>query len=730
MSLATLILASFIAQQTPVSTALDSNVTFRANACGLSTLTRQLATATGTSLDADPNLERQILLVNVKDVKLSDLMARIADVSDCEWVDLKGVQHLQVAPEKRKRTYEHEVADRAKAISVVLDKYKTLAQSSYQAKDLANYVREQLRKRTTQQDNSSYMWKPEMGPDNDFMGASPGGRTFARAISSLDPNVLARMHNDERIVYSTNPTAMQKKLALDIGAEKTKWNADATAFGEAIKLAHLTPEEIDQLGYTGRSDDEEPAIQDVTNARLIVSRAELFGSSMITCELWLMGKEGYVRDSHQTQVWFGAEAFGLFVGGQNPRSDTTVPARPDSLWHRSFILAGTNRGEGGDHPMPVDPRKDTIILHPEKQEPLSYFTSDMLIACADSVKKNIVAELGDTDILLGYIAAESDTLPKVAARLESTVFENMSKEENWIEWRPNRVSEERANRIDRAALAHYLTRPASPSGTQLEAKALYSWARKSDVSMNMVEMMYQQCLARDDEFAGMWVNDDWVNPAVKLIGSLDVSSRAALFKGAKLSYGNLQEPQKAILRRLAFGVIGSRTINAFGNEWNQTGSVDESELEEAYVHQDVTDVCANGVPANATVELKFADTPQLFVPADDPKGEWVATDPENVAWAIAVQKKPALFNPQPDDPTPKPVVPKAFRMGSLRSYRLLFWVAPKVYFGYSSNEPARPASPQVYSLEQLPPEIQKRITEATKAYIEDGGGDDGGTRNP
>lgn len=718
MSLFSLIVASVLSFHPQQATTLDSKITFRANACGLVSFTKALSSATGLAMEADPALQRQVVLVNVKDVKLSDLMAKVADVVDCEWVDDKGVQRLQVSAQKRRATEEADVQKRAKEISETLAKFRKLVSDDYSPKQLADYVREQVRKREDNVEPDYINIGATLGPQATRMGAGPMGRVFARALSAIDPVVLARLQFDDRVVYSSQPNAKQLRLAFDISAEKAKWEKDNAAFEQAVKLANLSKEEAEMLGR-GPDMEGEPPMTTVVKARLVVSRAEMMGSSMIMADFDLIDKDDEVVRSQQTTLWVGMETFALFAGDTNPTLETKLPAREDSLWHRSFLLGRTWTESGMPKPDLKDPRVGSIVLHPNKSEPLSYYTSDLLVACADRVGKNLVAELGDTSILLGYVRGSDGVgLEKLPARFEATVFDNVSQSPTWLMWRPKRASEDRLAVVDRGALTDLMSQRKTPGQSHLESQALYAWGRKSNVSINMIEMLYGQSISEEASLSLFLNNDEYVHPAIVFIGSLDPVLRASLFRGAKLSYGNLPTTQRKLLDRFVYSVTGSRSLNTFGAIWD-TGYKRRAEEDEAMPKNEPTDICPNGVPTGASVELQTMDRPQVYVPGEDPKDEWVPIDVNAIAWALAVQKKPSLLklgDGEPDDPAPK--IPSRFRLGSLRTFRFLLWVAPKAYFAYSSVEPAGVVSQREYGLSELPPEVQKQINDSVKSYLE------------
>src|SRR5690242_10196310 len=100
------LLAACLATQdfNPKDPRLDQRVTMRVDAAGLPDLVKAIGKGASLSLTADDRLRKQILVVAVNDVRLGDLLDKVATVADCTWTEEGGGFVLRDSPAKKAKT--------------------------------------------------------------------------------------------------------------------------------------------------------------------------------------------------------------------------------------------------------------------------------------------------------------------------------------------------------------------------------------------------------------------------------------------------------------------------------------------------------------------------------------------------------------------------------------------------------------------------------------------------
>jgi len=390
MPLLQLALVLMFAQDPLSDPALDAKVTFRQDASPLAKLVTNLGNAAKVKLSAAEVLDRQIVLVDVKDVRLGDAMAKLGDVTDCEWKPVAGGFVLSASPTKRAASAQGEVRARLKVINKAYDEYREIAESKYDVSSIANYIKDQNRKSNDRQGYFPNSSSESFSVKSMYGSAAPSGRTFARALLKIDSSALASLKCDERVVFSTSPNRMQRKLTMDLAQESKLVKTDNEIYQKGMELAgrdggnsygEFSPPRRDPQ-KDGPVVDSQAVETKISKIEIVAARKLIwFGMDSLEIESRVYDEDGNISDQHNNQLPMDANKLALFssdfVENIKPKFDT----KPDSLWHWQAL---TSTMADGVPRSGSDPRVASILGNPEKSEPLSFLTSDILIAASRS----------------------------------------------------------------------------------------------------------------------------------------------------------------------------------------------------------------------------------------------------------------------------------------------------------------------------------------------------------
>lgn len=174
----------------------------------------KISAETGTKLGTIASMKSTVVQVSVTDVEPDALLAKVAEVVGGIWrVESDGTMRLYEDTEKTRQLAREALAARTKKFDDEIARLKKeLAESG--DFDPAK-VREQAGI-VTEETNEGGERRTETrmgGPGMRFnMAAMPGGRAIVRAVAAMSGRDFATIGEGQRVVFSSAPTAMQKRL--------------------------------------------------------------------------------------------------------------------------------------------------------------------------------------------------------------------------------------------------------------------------------------------------------------------------------------------------------------------------------------------------------------------------------------------------------------------------------------------------------------------------------------
>lgn len=722
------ILAVVIAYQSAAAAPqTHDKVTFRHRVASVSQVVQALGKQVGLALSVAPALVNEPVCVAVRDVPLKDLMDRIADVTGAEWI--KGTRGLTLAPSviKAREQSQLEEATRRARLQKWFDATEAALSKPYDQETIEASLRKKrdLYRRVQAGERQIYQQLVSVRKE------SPIERALRRALLAIGVDTLSRLALDERVVYSMNPTAMQRRMPPGATAALQRLEKEVAAWRAAYH--RLPADESDEP--EGIPEDLAERLQRGSIKVLLTLECEITDGlrPAVTAALHLYDGSGAMiqEASDMLTVPEGDGVEGPSERDPSDPTDPDIPLTPETKELRDALQAKSQTP--GDRP--GDEALSAIrerLLDPVSFDPCSPGTTDFLFALADLKGLDVVACVPDFALMMVQVPPGFLKLGLLTRQLERFGLLRLAVDHNWCLATSPFPATERAFRLDRKALRNYLARTAKgpiPLDALADLAATASWDRLFLTEMYRTEVLEQAS------------GPDEPSCLLPFYGSLSESQRQALKRGDQLVFGALTPRQQAKLYRAVFGPRESSfsdTLNLEhatdeppsspeGTEPNEPPRGDDpeqskdspsmsgwSEVEVSELRQEPTEALPRGIPPEATITMTSHQVAQLF-DADATEGNrYSGMDANTLAWKIFMNERPELF--AQDE---KWAMPKSFRIarGSEHEVRIAFGPklsARSVLLDWRAPESA------TYTWETLPPdvrrEIEAQIAEFRKEY--------------
>lgn len=436
------ILGLLLLGATPVYS--DPPVSYMTYAAPVRRVVAEIAEKSGSALKVSDNLGAHYLVVKVDGVPLSDLRAKIAEVTTGKWT----------LHEDGSMTLERDAAKWAQAV-----------QADRQAKreHLGHSIAQRLKYLAEQEAAQMEDVSGEHQIIHDVGASAPVHIALSRILGQMDLAFLAELKPQERVVFSSSPTRMQRPLSASatqvLAQLVVAHNAEvAKSKGKPDPLEGIPPEARKYLealrSFMPRTFDD-PITEPPAKALVIVSRDASIWYTQdvdVRIELRFYDRNGTVILAGETSVSSGSEwdreidAMSESIGAveEEVQSQTESPAiklRPESL-----AMAAAFQHAGSMGPT-ISAATMQALLQPDLHDPLSFAPSDVVIHAAGA--RNLVANLPDQAVQLpvsdeGGVTGDSYT---------DTSLYRVLEDERWYVLIPANPVTTENTRADRLALA-------------------------------------------------------------------------------------------------------------------------------------------------------------------------------------------------------------------------------------------------------------------------------------
>lgn len=526
-------LAVFLASQT------TGTVSYGGEAIHVGAVLQEVSKSAGIHLEADPEADREIVLISVKDMPLQVFLDRLASVTSCSWD--KSDSKWVLKPSARLRAKEADDEFQAKA-SGIAKQIQTEIEASKKRSDVMNVK--------TEPGQAAISALAEAN------NSDPGTAALNQILSRMDPTALAAIGPGERGVWATNSAnSMQKLLPEGSGALITDWIQQHNAMVAKSKpdiqdsvTAGLPKEMLDMFRSQTQAVTKAP-----TKALLVVKQSTFMGS-WLGLQVELAAYDAQGTSLIQTQTMLDsqmAEMMARIAAPKKPAtagSETPIPYSDDSKALKQVFGAASGNG----FTVNVPPQLRAKLLHPETKDPLAYLATDRLMALAKKKEEQIIADLPDSSFGLDFAdSGEVTTVEAEQRDLDSKKTLIAVLDGNCLLVRPAKPDAERHVRINRASLATLLAAVEAKRQPSLDDVCAYALANEPPFS-NPIGMTY--CMTFVPSLMGFSLSGsfpDW--NMYRLYGSLSPVQQQSLRSGGRVSLSELSEGQRGYAAAVLFG---------------------------------------------------------------------------------------------------------------------------------------------------------------------------------
>lgn len=703
---------------------LEQRVTFSSPAKRLEVLAAELTQQTGVPIRVDREVANEVVVVQVRDVALSELLLRIASVTASEAArDAQGNPQLRLSREVARRQQREELVRRIVDIRA--------SQRQWEEELAQKAVSQVTREFTPGQD----LMRPA-GRQYWADAFSPLGRAMMRLTLLVRPEVLAGLQDGDRVVFSTHPNRMQQALdprAASVIADFVREHQAELRREAEVERSPEEQREIEMAHRLGVRREPNPMTEPVAEALLIATAGvgvRTTGHESIQIEMRLYDAAGNVMIAGLTRFLYPPVPMGVAVLRPPEQTD------PDPVSSRAIQLSPLaaemrqyhRRVRGQPAPQP-SPALIEAFRRPDLVDPHALVTSEATMAVAAARGLQLVANFpdtfGDTTIVIsspdGPMGAPHSpeaglTVGGWERRLAAAEGLTTTRQDGWMLIQPLDPTEARENRTNRPALAQ-LIRAVEQHGTvRLVDLAEYA-ARHPRPVVDSVAAGYFS-------FWGVRLNTmtqgqtDW--NLLRLYGLLTEGQRRLLINGGQIMFATLDQNQRQVLNRLLFR-YDARFEPLQAAEGGQVGIVElmagwGGAIEHRSYRDEPTELMPNGLPRDGLISVELNQT-HLLQPvysegtATREMGnvgleEFVLMETfRQAAMAAGDQQAVASF----------PAITRA-KIGTRQELRLTFHVTRETVMRGTLFDDAMPRDARPVDMANLPPPIAAQVRRYQEAF--------------
>lgn len=710
MAVSTFVAISLAVSAGPAGQAIAGKVTYSTAGAPTGKVLKELSAKTGMSLSTSPATERDVLVISVQDAPVKELLAKIAWAVGGSWKQ-EG-DSLRLA-----RTSEDTAAERARERASTLDGYaKALAKRKADlaaSGELTATKAEEFAKQAAIRVRS---FSPEMRGNQNFWefaqkmaGESPAGRAIGKLMSLLTPQDLADLPSGIRVVYSTNPTRMQRSLGGAATAILNAYQRDQVIWAEAMAKHQVKNPTVGNTTYIVLPELSDPETNNSGTGKIgkvlfAMTRSGNVGGG-VQVELLLANTKGQIISRGNGNI--AAYNFRTEKQPEAPKDDPKVIRGEDA--EKIAFNVQSNR-------LPKIPEEIRArLLQPEIYEPLAMFAGQTLLNAGKARKTNLVATLSDLSFMFANYGAKET--PFTYWIWNQRMTNEVEEKDGWLTMRPIAAASARALWVDRKVLGAYLRRQASGARMNVEEQA--SWAIQLPLEDEApLYGLLARYVATGDAQTRYGRGDGRI---LRFYGSLTKAQRAAAKEGG-LPLAGMTPDQMAIIQRLVFAPYSNLQIDYHRA---QEAKIDINNFYNGLMREP-TESLPNGIPPDGRFELTESKSEVAFTADWEAQGyvrPSEGMDASQIAWQQFAESRLDLF-PHMKEPYQRVDLTR-LRMGKRTTYNLAMKFTPMLSL-MNQLEDREYTMTQAVSFNGLPAAfrqaVEKQIEDYRKTYANSRGG--------
>jgi hypothetical protein len=663
-----------------------------------------LSKQAGIPLKTSPELSKEVLLISVKDVPTAELLKRIATVTAGQWLEQDSELRLVADQGAREQQRQTVLAQKTQVLTKALD---------------------DLRGKMTGQPPAPGTAPVPSGEDipSDSVFSTKGIAELL--VSELDPQTLAAMSKDDRLVLSDNPNAMQLKLPeipsgkVDESIKEHNKMAAEMQKAKEQNTEQMPPgtEEIMEMMGTNSIYEQIPGPP--TKVILSIEQpgggAMMFGMGQPMATLRFYDANGKVTFTEQSAIP-GKNDFEETLAKVTGKSDSKdVKEAPKgkkiefSAICKEFkglsLVGGMSTGKLPNFSADLKNR----MLHPDQFDPLSFTASEALKAVAAEKQEQLIADLPDA--VSDSFMAGRDEAVTTGEYLESVKDAvSLNEKSGWLQVTPVDSTASRLDRVDRKSLAILLASAQAKGLPSLDDMAAYAVANEATNLYAGVTSPYMLAYVPGVMTSMMLGGNDW--KTLRLYGLMSPDQREVLRKGEPISYDGLTLEEKAIVQAMVYG--GGASLqetrpndqpkkNFFGLDFlADMLPMNMGQIQDFL--QEPTECLPQGLTSSVVVQCAYSTSPVVRSADDDGFDTMLgALGPDEYSMIDFFKTQPMAAN---NGPMPKFA---KFRVGTRATYNIKIQLRPNVFVKKKLIDDSVALDALVVTADNLPADFKTQV---------------------
>ncbi|HEY3779678.1 MAG TPA: hypothetical protein VGL56_01245 [Fimbriimonadaceae bacterium] len=686
---------------------LAKTITFDEQAGTADHVLQDLSKPSGIQLKTSREMAKEVLLISVKDAPSAELLKRIATVTSGQWVEQDGELRLVADQGAREKERQAEIKEKAAAIRNGLTEMKAKLDPPVPKPGD----------------------KLASGDDEVAILALEGkGQSLAEYfVSQLDPDALAAMGKDDRMVFSDSPNSLQLRLPELAAGRMDDFIKEHNQMAQEMhkqmeqqsqQLPPGTQEIMDMMGTDSMfSSISGPPAKMILSIESPGSGMAMFGGNMESATLRFYDSNGKVIFTDQGEIPNAGESPTTMMqeAGIIPKEGAKIPPKaskklelsPLSKEFQKLSIAGEMRS-GGKAPI-MTPELKGHMLHPETYDPLSYAPTDAFKEIAADKQEQLVADLPDS-VSDGF-AADDLTIEDCLTNMQNDV--SIAHKDGWMQVTPKQHTSARFERLDRRALAILIAAAQAKGLASLDDLSAYAVSNEAPNLLRGVATTYMMLFVPGSiEMSMMGGNNDW--KTLRLYGLMSPDQREALKNGTPMPYGSFSLDQKQIIQSMVYGSGCSlqetrpdaqKKKSPFGIEmFDQMLPFNFSQI--ADYLQEPTECLPQGLTAGVALQCAYSQTTAIKSADDGGINSMIGSmGADEYSLISYLETQPAL---QQSGAMPKF---DKLKVGTRSIYDIRIQLGPNVYVKKKLIDDNFPLDAPVVTADSLPADFKSKVAD-------------------
>ena len=619
-------------------------VTLTMSATKTTNVAHEITKRTGVSIICDVAVGDVPILVSVTDVPLELLLQKIAQATGGE-VQKRAEGYLLARNDKarteqanRETQWATEAFERAK--KRIADNDKSPAR--YDDATLQDLIRKEQEERAR---IASSVNRSQGGQltvySSGYNQSSPATVSAKRVLQLIPASLLASVSPGDRIVYSTAPNRMQRRMPFNVQPIVSDFVYNHNA------LAKAAPQLQQQSGVNivGGLTAGEP-IQGVAETHVVLTRG--YQSATINVEIKFADRNGIYVGQGSTAVSpeyqpvnAGTSADGKVIELSELSRQMAVIMAEETASPTSDRMAYriSSAGGGGSAFVSLDSGTGVakqfpdellnVFVNPDRFDPASLYVSECYIQTAKAEGKNLVATFPDTIVRdLARVLVRGNVTHKAILAAAGSNGLQVDSSSDWMIVTPIWANNARTTRFNRDQAGRLFRAMNSRGFATLEELADYSFFLTTGAPGRTLDAIYMGLVNKDvanqfSEYASMNLD------LLRLYGTVSTSAKRQSGERMQFAYRTLTGQARTYADRsyynrptgfqtIGFGGLGARQEVAF-----VTATVEEGQGRRPPANSVVnepTEALPNGIPGEALIHINRTAQDGVFASTKGVRG--------------------------------------------------------------------------------------------------------------